>query len=147
MRPIIFSLLVCLSGAAPAVPADDAEESPAPVLIELFTSEGCSSCPPADDYVAQLVRTQPLKNVRIVALSEPVDYWNSLGWKDPFSSAEFTRRQQRYARQLETGVYTPQLVIDGVEDRVGSKRTEVLSAIDRAGKRKYIRDCVREYST
>ncbi len=135
MRPIIVSLLVCLSGIAAAAPVDNAEESPTVVLIELFTSEGCSSCPPADDYVAQLVRTQPLKNVRIVALSEHVDYWNSLGWKDPFSSAEFTRRQRRYARQLETGVYTPQLVVDGGEDLVGNKRTDVLSAIYRAGKR------------
>ena len=135
MRPIIVSLLVCLSGVTPALLTDNAEESPTPVLIELFTSEGCSSCPPADDYVAQLVRTQPLKNVQIVALSEHVDYWNSLGWKDPFSSTEFSRRQRRYARRLETGVYTPQLVIDGGEDLVGSKRTDVLSAIYRASKR------------
>lgn len=124
-------LLLALTLLLPAVVAADERT---PVLIELFTSEGCSSCPPADAYVAQLVRTQPLKGVRIVALSEHVDYWNSLGWTDPFSSPEFSQRQRRYARQLGSGVYTPQVVIDGSVDQVGNQRDEVLTSIYRAAK-------------
>ncbi len=107
-----------------------------PVLIELFTSEGCSSCPPADSLLAELERTQPVSNVDVVVLSEHVDYWNSLGWKDPFSAKLFSERQERYARQAGSGdIYTPEAVIDGRFSTVGSNRQNVLKALKDSGGR------------
>ena len=108
-----------------AVPA----EPPVPVLVELFTSEGCSSCPPADQLLIELVRTRFIAGAQIVALSEHVDYWNQLGWTDPFSSSQFSERQTAYGRALHDEVYTPQVIVNGRVAAVGSNRAEVLDAV------------------
>lgn len=103
-----------------------------PVLLELFTSEGCSSCPPADNLLRKLDRDQSLGGADVVVLSEHVDYWNEGGWVDPYSSPESSKRQRDYAARLESDVYTPQLVIDGTRQVVGSDRASVERAIQAA---------------
>jgi len=101
-----------------------------PVLVELFTSEGCSSCPPADDLLARLERTQP-----VIVMSEHVDYWNRIGWTDPYSSHAFSERQENYARRFRiNGPYTPQMVVDGRTEFVGSDGYEAVHAIRAAAK-------------
>src|SRR5262249_1728923 len=105
----------------------------AAVIVELFTSEGCSSCPPADDILARLARTQPVRNAEIIALSEHVDYWNQLGWTDPFSSPVFSARQNDYAQVFRgEGVYTPQVIVDGRVQFVGGNLSKAIDAIGRA---------------
>jgi len=106
-----------------------------PVIVELFTSEGCSSCPPADVVLAQLEKTQPVAGVEVIALSEHVDYWNYIGWSDPFSSEAFSARQQAYAPVFNNdGVYTPQMVVDGQAEFIGSNSAKAQTAIARAAK-------------
>jgi hypothetical protein len=107
--------------------------TPTPVIVELFTSEGCSSCPPADDLLADLIMNQPVKGARILALGIHVDYWDDLGWADRFSKPQFTDRQRAYAQSFGSRrIYTPQMIVDGVEEFVGSDRRKALSAIQKA---------------
>jgi hypothetical protein len=107
--------------------------APAPVLVELFTSEGCSSCPPADAILGRLIQEQPVACARVIALGEHVDYWNDLGWKDPFSSRRFTDRQGAYVRNLRSsGAYTPQLVVGGRRQALGSDWGGATAAIAEA---------------
>jgi hypothetical protein len=107
----------------------------APVVVELFTSEGCSSCPPADALLARLDKEQPVEGAEIIPLAMHVDYWNQLGWADPFSSSEFSRRQGEYAHAFgEEGVYTPQMIVDGVKEFPGGKEGTALAAIGRAAR-------------
>jgi hypothetical protein len=108
---------------------------PSPVLVELFTSEGCSSCPPADALLAQLDATQTLPGGRqVIVLSEHVTYWNHDGWHDPFSSQTFTDRQNDYRIRFGlSDAYTPQVVVDGAQELVGSDRVKLLRAIQSAG--------------
>jgi hypothetical protein len=99
-----------------------------PVVLELFTSEGCSSCPPADALLIELA-----KRPNVLALSFHVDYWDRLGWKDPYSSTEATARQENYAHLLGIDtVYTPQIVVDGSWEAVGSDRAAVERMLDKA---------------
>lgn len=106
-----------------------------PVLAELFTSEGCSSCPPADDLLRHLLEKQPIDGVEVIAISEHVDYWNRLGWRDPFSSAQFSERQSEYARAFGSGqIYTPQLVVAGHIDAAGNDADAVRHALLKAAK-------------
>lgn len=106
-----------------------------PVLVELFTSEGCSSCPPADRVLAQLDKDQPNSDAEIVTLSLHVDYWNNIGWKDPFSSPLYSQRQTIYAQKFGGGsIYTPQMVVDGIRQFVGSNTDEASKAISESVK-------------
>ncbi len=101
-----------------------------PVLVELFTSEGCSSCPPADRVLAQLEKEQPNPNAEIITLSLHVDYWDSLSWKDTFSSAAFSQRQTIYGQKFKLdSIYTPQMVVDGQTEFVGSNLETANKAI------------------
>ncbi len=123
-------LIVATDGEQGARPAS----SQTTVVAELFTSEGCSSCPPADDVLTRLVNEQPVNGVTVVALGEHVDYWDRLGWRDPFSSPVFSQRQSAYdARVFRTGrIYTPQIVVDGHIERIGSDETAVHAAVRKA---------------
>ena len=99
-----------------------------PVVVELFTSQGCSSCPPANAYLNDLVRDRS----DVLALAFHVTYWDRLGWKDPFSIEAATERQDRYGHRFGDGSYTPEIVVDGASSHVGSRRDEVGSAIEAA---------------
>src|SRR2546430_9680821 len=121
----ICALLLSLCLALAIAPLHAGER---PIVVELFTSEGCSSCPPADALLAELAGRPD-----VLALSFHVDYWDRLGWKDPFSSPDATRRQHGYAEPfgISTG-YTPQMVVDGRWQAVGSDRSEVEQALGSA---------------
>ena len=124
-----FILSTLGRGNGAAIPREPAS-APRVVVVELFTSEGCSSCPPADALLKELSEQQQLDGVQIVALEEHVDYWNHLGWRDPYSAAEFSQRQNDYARLFRTdGAYTPQMVVDGQHEFVGSRGREAKEAI------------------
>jgi hypothetical protein len=97
----------------------------APVVLELFTSEGCSSCPPADALLGRLAERRDL-----LPLAFHIDYWDYLGWKDPFDSPLATQRQYAYGKALDAMVYTPQMVVDGAREAVGSDEAAVALAID-----------------
>jgi hypothetical protein len=99
-----------------------------PVVVELFTSQGCSSCPPANAYLNEMVKQRR----DVLALAFHVTYWDRLGWKDPFSLAAATDRQSVYGRRFGDGSYTPEIVVDGAASAVGSDRDEVGSAIENA---------------
>jgi hypothetical protein len=112
--------------------AGEAGPARVPVFLELFTSEGCSSCPPADRLLEKLDKEQSIAGAQVIVLSEHVDYWNHLGWADPFSSALYSERQREYASHLDGQTYTPELVVDGAKGFVGSDQREAERAIKEA---------------
>jgi len=130
-------LILATAGVVKVSPASDPKIAHHIVVAELFTSEGCSSCPPADALLQQITSTSPIDGVEIIGLEGHVDYWDRLGWRDPFSSATFTRRQSDYAaRVFRSGqIYTPQLVVDGAFEAVGSDKAVVRAAIRAASTR------------
>lgn len=120
-------------GNSAAPPPADGKRTP--VIVELFTSEGCSSCPPADALLASLEKTQPVPGAEVIALKEHVDYWNHLGWRDPYSSALFSARQNAYAQTFRNdAVYTPQMIVDGQTEFSGSQESRARQAIARAAR-------------
>ncbi len=131
--------LAAASAATGAVASDSPQPASPAVLVELFTSEGCSSCPPADRLLAELDRKQPVPGTTIVVLSEHVDYWNQLGWRDPFSSHQWSERQEEYGRQFGLdSIYTPQIVVDGNIQASGNDSHAVLAAIGHSAKTPHI---------
>jgi hypothetical protein len=129
MRLLLMAAIVALIALSQT---PSGAQSAAPVVVELFTSEGCSSCPPADQLLERLTAAA-VDGAKVVALGEHVDYWDRLGWRDRFSSAAFTNRQELYARRFNLdSAYTPQMVVDGHAEFVGSDAVAARRAIAKA---------------
>src|SRR6201995_1373561 len=125
--PMLSRLWISLAVALSLVPAI-ADAAERPVVVELFTSQGCSSCPPANAYLNELARDRR----DVLPLAFHVTYWDRLGWKDPFSLEAATDRQDQYGHRFGDGSYTPEIVVDGASSHVGSGRAEVGPAIEQA---------------
>lgn len=136
---LVSGSLFLASSAALTRPESQAADgktqtSRTPVVVELFTSEGCSSCPPADTLLARLADDQLGGSVQVIALEEHVDYWNDQGWVDPFSSRDWTSRQYDYAATLKNrNPYTPQMIVDGTIEFTGSHSQQARETILNAG--------------
>lgn len=132
----VLALFLSIPGmeyCQPGFAQDAAHPQKSIVVVELFTSEGCSSCPPADELIRKVSEQQPIPGVEVVALEEHVDYWNHDGWNDPFSSSDFTERQVVYSHVLpKSGVYTPQIIVDGYAEIAGSRAQQLGVAIQKA---------------
>lgn len=136
---LIIGGLTLLSGCAASSDADvipstshTPSDTGSVAVVELFTSEGCSSCPPADRLVRTLVNSARSEGRPVYALAFHVDYWNRLGWKDPYSDASYSRRQRQYSETLNVDTYTPQIIVNGQDVMIGSRSPEVRSAISSA---------------
>jgi hypothetical protein len=139
-RALPLVLIVIAVAVVFAVFAVDRQSVPqlgaSPVVVELFTSQGCSSCPPADELLGRIARDEALRG-KVIPLSFHVDYWNSLGWRDPFSSREWSQRQGEYVRAMKLdSAYTPQIVVNGTRQMVGSSSGAVYRAIEEESRRK-----------
>jgi hypothetical protein len=116
------------------------ETTPVPVVVELFTSEGCSSCPPADTLLRKIDSLQPVKGVEVIGIEEHVDYWNQDGWVDPYSALEWTARQRDYVSRFKDATpYTPQMIVDGDKEMVNANAAAVLAAIRQAAQQQSVR--------
>jgi hypothetical protein len=127
----VLKLGVCLSAILSFADSASAGQhgDGRPIVVELFTSQGCSDCPAADQIVVELAKRKD-----VIALSLPITYWDMLGWKDTFATGANTKRQQAYAKAMNrTGIYTPQMIVDGVVDVVGNQRERVFSVIAARG--------------
>src|SRR5262245_30526254 len=134
MRILILAMAFGLIAASQAAPP------PVPVVVELFTSEGCSSCPPADAVLSKLAKERSVGGAQVIPLGMHVTYWDQLGWKDPASLAGATERQQDYSRIFgEDRVYTPQAVVDGHEELIGSAEAGVRQALAKAARQPHAR--------
>ncbi|GGA60556.1 coproporphyrinogen III oxidase [Edaphobacter acidisoli] len=130
LRALTVSAALLVLFSASLRVADAQTSTRTPVLVELFTSEGCSSCPPADTLLAKLSELQPVQTANIIVLSEHVDYWDHQGWRDRFSSASLTDRQRAYGTIFRVpDIYTPQIVVDGASQFVGTDSRHILDAI------------------
>jgi hypothetical protein len=127
-------VLLLLCGSLPGrTHSAAASKSATPILIELFTSEGCSSCPPADAWLKQIDMSQPIPGAQAIVLSEHVDYWNHDGWKDPYSSSFFTERQDAYVHALGgSSPYTPEMIVDGATELHLENQAQVAQAFQKA---------------
>lgn len=102
-------------------------------VVELFTSEGCSSCPPADELLGRITQHTRKQGVRVFPLSFHVDYWNYLGWKDPFSEAAYTQRQRQYGQAMAlSSIYTPQMIVNGTDQFIGHQQDTADKSIEKA---------------
>ncbi len=137
MRPFAFGLPLLFLGCTTASSQPRADE--APLVIELFTSQGCSSCPPAEALLDKLAKDGAVGKRPLAPLAFHVDYWDDLGWPDPYASPAWTERQRQYAASLgDDRVYTPELVVGGTVGLVGSHTTRVLRAIASAPRQQLI---------
>ncbi|GAB3672976.1 DUF1223 domain-containing protein [Salinisphaera aquimarina] len=129
MGRAFFALMLCLAGLSALPCSASAADAPKPVVLELFTSNSCEQCPPANEFMRRL-QASPPPGIEPILLSEHVDYWNPYGWVDRYSSAQFTERQKIYGWDNFQGkIYTPQLIIDGRRSTVGTWENDVHAAI------------------
>ncbi len=135
MRALLAFLFLASPACAIAEGQSQTKTPEGPLVVELFTSQGCSSCPPADHLLSKLAKAGSLEGRTLAPLSFHVDYWNDLGWNDPYSMPAWTERQHEYARALgDTRVYTPQLVVGGAAGMVGSNLLGVTAAVTKAAR-------------
>jgi hypothetical protein len=136
---LLLPLFLLRAASAAQPPNAAAAATATPILIELFTSEGCSSCPPADAWLKQIDESQPIPGAKAIVLSEHVDYWNHDGWKDPYSSSFFTDRQSAYVHVLGgSSPYTPQMILNGATEVQLSDQAQVAQAFKNAAKAQQI---------
>lgn len=149
MRKTVLNSLItalCLISAVLVAQQIELDTAPRePVVVELFTSEGCSSCPPADKVLSELAEEGGPDGIRVIPIAYHVDYWNYIGWEDPYSLKDANKRQYSYAERMKRdGIYTPQMLIDGRVEFVGSNATKAAAEIRKAAAVEKVRVYVTE---